>query len=148
MNLGNIKNKKTEINFYIKKHWNSNDIIKKKTNAGYIKVSTPELTAYDLIFYHKKVGGINRTLPILEELCEEISAKKLFETAKHYKSNTTTQRLGYILDNILGEKKLADKLYLTIENVKINKILLSSASSRKGEIDKKWNIVINTDTDF
>ena len=85
--LRNIKNKKIEINFYIKKQWNSNDIVRKKTNAGYIKVSTPELTAYDLIFYHKKVGGINRTLPILEELCEEISAKKLFETAKQYKSN-------------------------------------------------------------
>ncbi|MEI9912619.1 MAG: hypothetical protein WDO71_25065 [Bacteroidota bacterium] len=43
-----IKNKKLKINFYIKKDWSEDDIIQKKTDAGYINVSSPEFTALDL----------------------------------------------------------------------------------------------------
>ncbi len=146
--LRNIKNHKLEIDFFTKNKWYENDIIKKKTDAGYISVSTPELTALDLIYYHKRIGGINRTLPILEDLCEEINSIKLVETAQRFKNKTTIQRLGFLFDEILDEKEFAKLLYKLIENIPTNKILLSSISSDDGKINKKWNIIINTDTNF
>ncbi len=146
--LRNIKNDKLEIDFFTKQKWNENDIIKKKSDAGYIKVSTPELTALDLIYYHKRIGGINRVLPILEDLCEEINSKKLIKTAQRFKNKTTIQRLGFLFDEIFDENELAKSLYKLIENINTNKILLSSISSNNGKTNKKWNIIINTDTNY
>src|SRR3546814_1865195 len=42
--LRDIKNEKLSINFYVKKDWSEDDIVQKKTDAGYINVSSPELT--------------------------------------------------------------------------------------------------------
>jgi predicted transcriptional regulator of viral defense system len=146
--LRKIKNDKLEINFFTKTDWNENDIIEKKTDAGYIKVSSPELTVLDLIYYHKRIGGINRTLPIIEELAEEINPQKLYEIAQGFKNNTTIQRLGFLFDEIFNETTLAKSLYKSVENKTTNKVLLSSLSEDKGKINKKWNIVINIDTDY
>ncbi len=146
--LRNIKNDKLEIAFFTKNKWTKNDIIEKKTDAGYINVSSPELTALDLIYYHKRIGGINRTLSIIEELAEEINPQKLYETTQRFKNNTTIQRLGFLFDEIFNEKNLANSLYKSIKNKTTNKALLSSLSQDKGKINKKWNIVINIDTDY
>lgn len=145
--LRKIKNDRLEIDFFTKNNWYEKDIIEKKTDAGYIKVSSPELTMLDLMYYHKRIGGINRTLQIIEELGEEINPNRLFETAQRYKNQTSIQRLGFLFDTIFNENILANSLYKAIENTKTNKTLLSSLSPDKGKINKKWNIVINTDTD-
>ncbi len=146
--LRKIKNDRLEIDFFTKNNWNENDIIKKKTDAGYIQVSTPELTVLDMVYYHKRIGGINRTLPILEDLSEDISSQKLFKTAQRFKNYTTIQRLGFLFETILNKNTLANSLYKSIKNMKINKTLLSSLSSDKGKINKKWNVIINIDTDY
>ena len=49
--LRNIDNDNLKINFYIKKEWAKNDIVQKKIDTGYINVSSPELTALDLVNY-------------------------------------------------------------------------------------------------
>lgn len=49
--LRDIKNKKIKINFFVKKQWRKQDIVQKKTDAGYINVSSPELTTLDLLYY-------------------------------------------------------------------------------------------------
>ena len=105
----------------------------KKTDAGYINVSSPKLTVLDLIYYHKRICGINRTLSIIEE----INLQKLYETTQRYTNNTTIQRLDFLFDEILNETALANSLYKSIENKTTNKALLSSLSKDKGKINKK-----------
>ena len=147
--LRNIKNKKLNLDFFTKGIWNAEDIIQRKTDAGYIKVSSPEYTILDLIYYHKKIGGINRLLPILEDLIEEISSAKLTKTAKRFNHTTTIQRLGFILDELFGLEKLSDALFKILKNKKINKIPLSfSKKNIKGNINNRWKIIINTHLDF
>ncbi len=146
--LRTIKNQKLEIDFFTKEKWNKEDITIKKTDAGHVNVSSQELTAFDLIHYHKRIGGINRALPIIGELCEEIEPEKFYETAKRYKHKTDIQRLGFLIETIINENNLANSLYKSLENMKMNKILLSSHGSEEGAVDKKWNIVINTDIDY
>jgi len=146
--LRSINNKKFDIDFFTKNKWNEKDIKNKKTDAGYINVSSPELTALDLIYFHKRIGGINRTLIILEELCEEINPKKLFETAQRFNSRTTIQRLGFIFDTVFNADILSNSLLRVLQNMKTGKIPLSSLNSQKGIINKKWNIIINEDIDY
>lgn len=106
-----IKNDKVGIHFYTKKYWNKNDVLKKKVDTGYINISSPELTALDLINYYSEVGGFNRIATVMEELKEVMQPEKLVETARQYKEISVVQRLGYVLEYVLGERQLSDVLY-------------------------------------
>ncbi len=64
--LRDIKNRKVSIHFTIKKSWNKKDIAEKKTDTGYIKISSPELTALDVVYFADNVGGLNRVATILD----------------------------------------------------------------------------------
>ncbi|MFO8234444.1 MAG: type IV toxin-antitoxin system AbiEi family antitoxin [Bacteroidales bacterium] len=145
--LREIKNQKLSISFFIKKDWDREQITEKKSEAGYFNVSTPEMTAFDLVYYHKNIGGLNRIIPILEDLAEEIKPSLLTKTAKSQKSSTI-QRLGYLLDG-LGNNSLSNSLFKIIEEKKVKEIPLSlSHENRNGYIDKRWKLIINAKLDF
>jgi len=132
--------------FYTRSKWNTEGIIEKKTDAGYIKVSSPELTALDLIFYSAKIGGINRLLPILEELSEIMKPSKLYKEAQLYGQITTVQRLGYLLDKVLQNPVLSDVLKKYLSNKVCYFTPLSIAHKNKESVtDNDWKIIINID---
>ncbi len=140
--LRSIKNKKVKINFVTKNNWPEEVIVKHKTISGYINVSSPEWTALDLLANTNKFG-LNRVVTVIQELASEIKVSNLAETAFKYHNIANLQRLGYILDNISGENKLADSLHKVLVKKKYNFVLLSPLKSRKGEIDEKWRVIIN-----
>ena len=145
--LRNIKNQKLAITFFTKGNWNKDQITEKKTEAGYINVSTPELTAFDLVYYSTRIGGLNRIISILEDLTEEMKPSFIVRIAKKQKA-TTIQRLGYLLKEV-GKITLSNSLYKTIEKKKLRKIPLSLAhTNRTGDVDERWKIIINTELDF
>ncbi|MCL2682866.1 MAG: hypothetical protein FWE63_05205, partial [Bacteroidales bacterium] len=53
------------------------------------------------------------------------------------------QRLGYILDTVVNEEKLANALYKVLNKAFFSPVLLSPQKKKKGEIDSKWKIIIN-----
>jgi len=108
--LRDIKNKKVKINFFVKNDWKNDDIKQVKTDAGYINVSSPELTALDLLYYVDKIG-MNRVITILAELVEAIKPTNLNKTAKNYSQTAAVQRLGYLLETELNNPKLSAILY-------------------------------------
>lgn len=142
-----IKNKKQAITFLTRKNWKSEWIDLKKTESGYINVSSPELTAIDLVHHHKKIGGLNRIIPILEDLSESMKVYKLSGIANE-SALPTIQRLGYILGQ-LGEEKLSEALAKTINKNKTNTVSLSlSYKSKEGRLNEKWNLIINAELDI
>lgn len=140
--LRNIKNKKLKINFFVKKHWSDEDIIQKKTDAGYINVSTPELTALDL-FYYLDSFGINKIVTIIQELMAEIKISNLAKTAKYYPQVSAIQRLGYLLDKELDNKKLAEPLMKIAIERKHQLVPLALNKTKKGTVDEKWKVIQN-----
>jgi predicted transcriptional regulator of viral defense system len=144
--LRDITRDKLAIRFFTRNKWNPDDIIQKKTDAGYIKVSSPELTALDLIFYSSKIGGINRLLPILAELSEEIKPSKLNKAARQYNQITVIQRLGFLFDKTMDAEQLVTPLKKIVNENRCSNIALSTANkSKEGEINYDWKIIINTD---
>ena len=144
--LRNIKNQKLNIRFFTKKNWEQDQIAEKKTETGYLKISSPELTAFDLVQHHKQIGGLNRIIPILEDLSETIKPALLSKTAKTQKT-PNIQRLGYLLDK-LDNESLASSLYKLLHD-KTKKIPISLAhKERKGTVNENWNVIINTELDF
>ena len=147
--LRDIRNKKLKINFLVKNEWNKEDVKQVKTDAGYINVSSPELTALDLLYYVDKLG-INRVITILKELIEVIKPSTLSRTAKNYSQTAAVQRLGYLLEYELGNEKLSQALYSTIADKKGTNIPLMPGKNKSGNTNTKWRIInnINIESDL
>ena len=125
---------------------------KKKTDVGYITVSKPVLTAIDLVKYEKRVGGLNRTSAVISELVESINKKDITTELINYTTLSTIQRFGYILEEILGEIELADKLYTCCKKEKKKFYLIPLKASGNMDksplINKKWKLRINTEIEI
>lgn len=142
--LRNINNDNYKINFYIKKEWAKDYIIQKKVDTGYIKVSSPELTALDLIYYFNHSGGLNRVATVLEELSEGIDADKMLELCKSYSPITAVQRLGFLFDDILGMRHLSDPIKDYLKTVKYFPILLRPQKEKPEMITgNDWKVIQN-----
>jgi len=145
--LRSIQNQKLAISFFTKSEWEQDQIKEKKTETGYIKVSSPELTAFDLVYYSKKIGGLNRIIPILKDLIESIKLSAIGKTARKQKIQNI-QRLGYLFEE-LGAINIANSLYKKINRKNSRKILLSLAhKNKKGQVNDKWKIIVNTELDL
>jgi len=140
--LRSIKNDNLILNFLVKNQWNPKDLVQKKTNMGYLYISSPELTALDLLYYQHR-GGINRAISVIEELSESMDPQKLADTAKRYPIAAPVQRLGYLLERELGLTDLSTPLFNMIQNKIISFSSLSIHHPKRGLYDSRWKIIQN-----
>lgn len=105
------------------------------------------MTAIDLVQYEQYIGGLSRAATILEELSENMNFNGASKTLFNYTSIATIQRLGYILDEILEQKEIADELYaeLLLYVKRFRYISLSThKSDENAEKNTRWKVNINT----
>lgn len=143
-----IKLRGLTIDFITKKHFGDiSEIEKVGGRGGYFYISTPELTAIDLIRFPAKSGQLNNIATVLSELNESIKKEKLKTICEKNRTPIAAlQRLGYIQDVILKEKDLSECIYKILIKRKMQLVPLSIGNKNKTEyaIDKKWNLKINT----
>lgn len=132
-----VKIGRVRIVFYFKKNLKDLTVAKMKTPTGYMSVSTPELTAFDLIKYLKQSGHINHVSTVFSELGEEIDSNKLSEVAIHF-PQACVQKAGYILDYV-GFNSKTQHLLKYIHGLHSRYYPLRS--------DKKWDLE-NKNTDW
>jgi predicted transcriptional regulator of viral defense system len=133
---------KLKIVFFGKQNFMRDGIIQRKTPAGYINVSSPELTALEFFDYIYKFG-INRITTVLQELAEEMKPAILTKIAKQYTNTAAIQRLGYILEKEVSAEKLSDSLRKVLNERVYFPVPLSPQKTKKGETDSKWKIIKN-----
>lgn len=135
---------KLSIRYFNKNYISETPIQKIKTNTGYINVSTPEATAFDLIQYMKVSGGLGNVATVLSELSEKIDPNRLVETAEKINVEIPfAQRLGFILDNI-GNQDMTHPLNSWVLNKKPRYVLLCPGQEIGDlERDSKWKILVN-----
>ncbi len=80
-----------------------------KTDTGSMKISSPELTAFDLLRYAHVVGGIDAIATVLSDLKEKLDGEKLASLAPQME-RVYTQRMGYLLER-LGRADVAAPLH-------------------------------------
>jgi predicted transcriptional regulator of viral defense system len=118
----------------------------RKTPKSFVKISSPELTATDLIQFEKVIGGLNRVSTVLYELAENCRFKKLKADFFEYVPMPVIQRLGYLLEEELDCKKQADDLYSVVKKnaCSFRKTPLKNRKSVTNcPVNDKWNIIIN-----
>lgn len=120
-------------------------------STGYLKISSPELTAVDLLIYSHKSGGLNHIATVLSELIESIDPNKLVVLAEQLNENVWFQRLGYILEKIDPmdtelNQKIIDALAKYLASKKLKFMPLAPEIPSAGfPRSKKWMIIENTD---
>jgi predicted transcriptional regulator of viral defense system len=126
---------------------------KRKTETGYITVSNPLLTAIDLINYEKRIGGLNRASTVINELVETIKPNTVSSDFIQYATVSSLQRLGFVLDEVLNKKELAERIFSLCKKMAIKFYLIplkASGNKNKGILNEKWKLMINAkiETDF
>lgn len=142
-----MQKKGLKINYISKKEIPEKLLVTKKTEAGYLNVSNPVLTATDLIQYAKRVGGINRVATVLNELIESIKPDAFDTNLLQHVPVTALQRLGYLLEKEFHNQTLANALYTVLKenNMTLFRVPLKASASGKGfGADEKWKVIINT----
>lgn len=140
------KRDKLKINYISRRIIPESLLQERKTESGFIKISSPVLTAIDLLQYQQRIGGLNRVATVISELVESIELKSFSDVLFNSVPVASVQRLGYMLDEVLGYDVLASRLFDSAvqAQLKFQRIPLNKTKERAiGEIDKKWNLIIN-----
>ena len=140
---------KVKIDFIYKKSLDELLTQKISVKTGYLTISTPELTAWDLLRYSHHVGGLNHIATVLSELIERINPETLALLVTQSKEKAWGQRLGYILEHIdsMDEKKQKDIIECLYQSLvkPTNPVPLAPELPVKGESrDLRWMIIENT----
>ncbi len=136
-----------KINFVSKKEIPNAFVQKRTGKTGDVSVSSPELTAFDLLLYQKEVGGLSRVCTVLNELVDEMDFDKLTPDFLGLFPVAIIQRFGYILDEVLEQGAKAKVLMDKVKQAgfKFRKMPLKTdvQLGEQSEFNKMWKILIN-----
>jgi len=142
--LRDLEKGKTKLRFFKTEIWPKNNIIEKKSDAGNYKISSPALTAIDLVHHHKKIGGINRILANLQEMASEISNEDLEQLLSWYPHKSTLQRFGYLMEQLKVSESILDEIFKCLNKGAFYSILLTPKKGLKaGKTGNRWKVDAN-----
>ena len=154
--LPEIKAGRTRIRFYYRKDMDkvSACIEKRMTDAGFVNISSVELTVLDLLHYRRGSGGFDNIATVLSELGEKIDSDKLVALSSAFE-RSVVQRLGYLLDR-LGFNNTAGPLNASVSgNSTLPWVELEHWRGRLDpdlisepvERNRRWNIIVREPPD-
>jgi predicted transcriptional regulator of viral defense system len=122
-------------------------IVKRNVRSGMINISSPELTAADLLVYSAKSGGINFIATVLGELAESMDFRNIDPDFFQGIPKPAAQRLGYLLGEVLDEGILADTLYAKSKSAgldfKQTPLVLQKDAALGDEDVNRWRVIPN-----
>lgn len=89
-------------------------IEERKTDTGKMRISSPELTAFDLVRYPHAAGGFDNILTVVTELGPKLDGGKLAILCPKFETSVR-QRLGYLCAHA-GHLRAADVLQASLQN--------------------------------
>ncbi len=119
----------------------------KATARGYLRVSTPEATAIDLVTYVSSAGGLDNVATVLAELAERLDPRELAKLVRDAAPMALVQRLGFLLE-LVGHMVMAEPLAAYVEE-KAPPIapLRSGQPLRDAPRAKRWRLGVNVNVE-
>ncbi len=109
-----------------------------------LNVSTPDLTSVDLAANPAHVGGLSNVATILAAL-PDLDGPRIAALAKH-RTRADARRLGWLLSLVRHDIHLrALKIFADPNHGQPT--LLASNKPRTGQVDKDWNVLVNTNVE-
>lgn len=122
-------------------------VTKMPVSSSLARVSTVGATMLDVVGDLDISGGIDNAVTVVTELAwenEDFLPDVL--TASRVHSAAAVRRLGWILENVAGIDGL-DELVRLVEAESEFPSLLSPTSLKAGNLDKRWNLILNKEVD-
>jgi len=116
------------------------------TDRGYLRVSTPEATAFDLLIYPRHAGGLDNAATVLAELADKLDPTRLVQTAARAPM-TAVQRTGFLLE-LVGQPKLAEPLAQIVASGAPAFAPLRPGRPMQGaRRDRRWRLAVNVEVE-
>jgi hypothetical protein len=121
-------------------------VIGHKTDTGSMKISSPELTALDLLRYARIAGTIDGIATVLSDLGAKLRPEALAKLAPAFE-RTVIQRLGYLMDHV-KQPKCATVLHNHLQKskplpwVELEPYRRGKKSSQPVERNERWNVIV------
>ena len=133
---------RTRVEFYKSSLIKEAAITTVQTETGTMKVSSPEVTALDLMRFIHACGGWSNVATVLAELAEKLSPDELSHVADNRKT-PEVQRLGFLLD-LAEQPRLADSLLRVLTTRRFRPVMLAPDAPR-GEKSTvhPWRVIPN-----
>jgi hypothetical protein len=108
-----------------------------------LRVSTPEATAYDLVRYATRIGGIERAAETIRPLLPRLRVRDLTRVLDAEGEPAVAQRLGFVIESS-GGTSLADAVRDWLPD-RLSPVMLSPASHRRGAVPlvQRWQVLNN-----
>lgn len=138
---------KRDVEWIVRPSVPENFILTKPGEDGDIRYSNAELTAVELVQYEQKSGGLSNVATVLHELLEHTDFAHASDGVFKVCKDTAIQRLGYIVERILGDELQGEIIYHEWVRscpaphfVKLSTRSAEAISHR----DERWKIDVNT----
>jgi predicted transcriptional regulator of viral defense system len=117
---------------------------RRKSPAGYFRVSTPELTAYDLLAYARCCPSLDLAATVFSELGESIDSLRLQQLPAEAAMTAVLQRVGWLLDRT-GWSEKTEGLHEALGSLRQVWRPFDSRLPRDGNRNGRWKIIENAD---
>jgi len=135
---------RTQLQFFVKRGMKRTPTQQPDGAVAPLKISTPEATAYDLIRYATRIGGIERAAETIRPLLPLLRVRALKQVLEQEHETGVAQRLGFVLE-ACGNKPLAkvvaDWLPSTLTLVTLGP---AKADSDSLPLVKRWQVLNNS----
>lgn len=130
-----------QLRFVTKSTAAATSVMRRSSEGGSVRVSTPEATAVDLVRYSTLAGGLSRIATILSEM--PLSPRELRDALEVAGDVTAAQRLGYLLQ-AAGQRAAARAVarYVTSREHRIRP-LDPTAPTRDAAVASPWGVAVN-----
>jgi len=130
------------VEFVARKDLERTPVVEQNTPRGVLRVASAEATAFELVGYADRCGGLDNVASVLAELSEALDPPKLVATAALCPISWV-QRLGYLLD-IGGHHALADVLVPHVkEHAHVVAPLVRAEPKVGAERLGRWRLALN-----
>ena len=139
----NIEVGKVRVAFHINKYLDLCPLRKFNTTRSVLLVSSPEVTALDLVVYPRASAGFSNILTVLSELVESMDLDEFRKVLEIGRELPVLQRLGYLFE-LLEENAFADAVEYYLKDHRLKWVVLDPRNpSRDGELSQRWKLIIN-----
>lgn len=132
------------ISFFYKKAIPDDCCEQRQSPAGYFRISSPEMTAYDILRYPKACPSLDLAATVLQELGEKISPDRLAALVDSGAEVATLQRLGWLMDHT-GWSEKTDLLAERLRNKQMAWRLMRTDLPKDGPRDARWRVIANAE---
>jgi predicted transcriptional regulator of viral defense system len=130
------------MDFFRKKTISNFAYEKMKCPAGYFRVSTPEVTAYDLLFYRSACPSLDLAATVFVELGAKVRPDRLKALVDQGCETATLQRVGWLLD-ATGWQTKTDLLAKRLVSDGCSWRNLRPTIDSQGKRNGRWRVVEN-----